>query len=499
MKFSFISLKVSNGLSKILPANVSINPLFGALPQAEQDRAIAPALDGQRKVVLATAIAETSLTIEGIRVVVDAGLSRLSRFDPQSGMSRLVTEPVSLAAAIQRQGRAGRVEPGVCYRLWTKAAEGALRKFNQPEIAQADLAPLALDLANWGIDDPASLKWLTLPPAAPLEQGRDLLRMLDALDGNGRITAHGRQMASLPMHPRLSHMIIHSAAWGLREEGCGLAALLSERDIAQQSGSSDLSLRMRALAGKKTDLNLHRGALSRVKALAKQWLSRSRKLETKPRHQAEEDQSTGILTALAYPDRLAERRPGKQARFRLSNGKGASLEESDSLAAMPFLAAATLSGASRDAKIRLAAPISRASIEELYADRISNGENAAWDSRTKTVVARRQRKFHALVLEDAPAKSIPPEKIAEGLVQGIRETGLHCLPWSKEAINMRGRIACLRHLTGDDGWPDWSDEALLDTLEDWLQPYLSGKSRLEQLQDLDLAQILASGLDWNAQ
>ena len=480
-----------------LPNEVDVLPLFGALPQARQDRAVSPPPDGRRKVVLATAIAETSLTIEGIRVVVDGGLSRNPKFDPQSGMTRLFTEPVSLAGATQRQGRAGRLEPGICYRLWDKAGEGALRDFSPPEILNADLAPLALDLANWGIHDADALNWLTPPPTAPLAQGRDLLRLLHAVDDKGRITAHGREMAKLPMHPRLAHMVIRGAQSGWAESACTIAALLTDRDIAQRDGRTpvpvDLSLRVSALAGERTSLAVNRNALSRTKALAKQWLGRApqktgRALDVSP------DERIGALVALAYPDRIAERRPGGESRYRLSNGKGGVLPAEDALRDAPYLAIAELTGATRGARIRIAAPLSAAAIEHLFEAEIHEGETAMWDSQSRAVIARRQRRLNALVLSDAPAKDIPGDRIAGALIDGIRDIGLDCLPWGQDAAGWRQRAMCFHQATGDG--PDLSDGALLDTLEDWLLPYLAGMTRVSHLKALDMLAILKAQADW---
>lgn len=491
-----------------LPADVEVLPLYGALPQAQQDRAVSPPSAGRRKVVLATAIAETSLTIEGIRVVVDGGQSRMPRFDPQGGMTRLFTEPVSLAGATQRQGRAGRTEPGICYRLWDKAGEGAFRQYAQPEILEADLAPLALDLANWGIQDASALHWLTPPPNAPLDQGRDLLKLLRALDDQDRITAHGREMARLPMHPRLAHMVIEGAKSGWAETACTVAALLTDRDIAQREArgavAADLTLRVSAMKGAHTSLPINRNALNRAKALAKQWRGRVSRTggaaETRARDHALDlsaDEQVGALVALAYPDRIAERRPGGDARYRLSNGKGAVLPAEDGLRDVPYLAIATVSGDARDARIRLAAPISAATVEHLFAREIEEGETAIWDSQSRAVVARRQKRLNALVLSDAPAKNIPEDQIAAALIEGIRDLGLDCLPWRREAVEWRERALCLHQVTSDG--IDFSDGALLDTLEDWLLPYLDGMSRVSHLKSLDLLAILKARLDWSAQ
>ena len=484
-----------------LPGDVNVLPLYGALPQNQQDQAISPPSSGRRKIVLATAIAETSLTIEGIRVVVDGGQSRNPRFDPQSGMTRLFTEPVSLAAATQRQGRAGRLEPGICYRLWDKAGEGAFRQFSQPEILDADLAPLALDLANWGIHDPDALNWLTPPPKAPLDQGQDLLRLLQAIDGQGRITAHGREMAKLPMHPRLAHMVIKGTKSGWADIACNVAALLTDRDIAQRDGRNpiavDLTLRVSALKGEQTRLSINRNALSRTRALAKQWLRWApKKIRHDHARDLSPDEQIGALVALAYPDRIAERRLGGESRYRLRNGKGAVLPAEDALRDVPYLAIALVSGEARDARIRIAAPISAATIEHLFENEIREGETAIWDSQSRSVIARRQRRLNALVLNDTPAKNIPGDQIADALVDGIRDIGLDCLPWSREATEWRRRVLCFHQATGNG--PDLSDSTLLETLDEWLLPYLAGMSRLQHLKSLDLLAILKSQLDWPA-
>lgn len=484
-----------------LPGDVDVLPLYGALPQNRQDQAISPPPAGRRKIVLATAIAETSLTIEGIRVVVDGGQSRNPRFDPRSGMTRLFTEPVSLAGATQRQGRAGRLEPGICYRLWDKAGEGAFRQFSQPEILDADLAPLALDLANWGIRDPDALNWLTLPPKAPLGQAQDLLRLLRAIDDGGRITAHGREMAKLPMHPRLAHMVIEGTKSGWADTAYHVAALLTDRDIAQRDGRNpvavDLTLRVSALKGERTSLPINRNALRRTRALAEQWRRRAPKI-TPVDHALDlsPDEQIGALAALAYPDRIAERRPGGDFRYRLSNGKGAMLPGEDNLRDVPYLAIAVVSGAARDARIRIAAPISAATIEHLFESDIREGESAAWDSQSRSVIARRQRRLNALVLSDTPAKNIPDDQIAGALVEGIRDLGLDRLPWSREVTEWRQRVMCFHQATGRG--PDLSDDALLETLDEWLLPYLAGMRRLEHLKSLDMLSILRTRLDWSA-
>ena len=482
-----------------LPGDVDLLPLYGALPQNQQDEAISPPPAGRRKIVLATDIAETSLTIEGIRVVVDGGQFRKPKFDPQSGMTRLFTEHVSLAGATQRQGRAGRLEPGICYRLWDKAEEGAFRQFSQPEILDVDLAPLALDLANWGIHDPGALNWLTPPPKAPLDQGQDLLRLLRAIDDQGRITAHGREMAKLPMHPRLAHMIIKGGKSGWPDIACNVAALLTDRDIAQRDGRNpvavDLTLRVSALEGEQTSLSINRNAFNRTRTLAKQWRRRaSKKIHHDQGLDLTPNEQIGALVALAYPDRIAERRPGGDPRYRLSNGKGAVLPTEDALRDSPYLAIAVVTEATRDARIRIAASVSAATIEHLFENEIQEEETAIWDSQSRSVVARRKKRLNALVLNDTPAKNIPGDQIACALVEGIRDIGLDCLPWSQEATGWRQRVLCFRQATGNG--PDLSDSCLFETLEEWLGPYLAGLSRVQHLKSLDMLTILKAQVDW---
>ncbi|MBL4766504.1 MAG: ATP-dependent helicase HrpB, partial [Rhodobacteraceae bacterium] len=406
-----------------------------------------------------------------------------------------------------------RLEPGICYRLWDKAAEGGFRQFSQPEILNADLAPLALDLANWGIHDPDALDWLTPPPKAPLDQGQDLLKLLQALDDQGRITAHGREMAKLPMHPRLAHMVIKGAQSGWVDIANSVAALLTDRDIAQREGQNpvavDLTLRVSALKGERTSLSINRNALRRTKALATQWrrrapqkirrdhalgLSSDRGLP--PDLDLSPDEQIGALIALAYPDRIAERRPGGDSRYRLSNGKGAVLSAEDALRDVPYLAIAVVNGRGRDAHIRIAAPISAVTIEHLFETEIQEGETATWDSQSRSVIARRQRRLNALVLNDSPAKNIPDDQISDALIDGIRDIGLDCLPWSQEATGWRRRALCFHQATGSG--PDLSDSALLETLEEWLRPYLTGMSRLQHLKSLDMLAILKARLDWSA-
>lgn len=473
---------------------VRLAPLYGNLPQEQQDLALRPGRE--RRVVLATAIAETSLTIEGVRVVVDGGLMRVPRFDPGSGMTRLETLRVSRASADQRRGRAGRLGPGVCYRLWTEAIQRTLAAQTAPEILQADLAPLALDLAQWGVADPGGLAWLDTPPAATYAQARELLTELGALDAAGRITHHGQAMARLPMHPRLAHMVMRGKAIGLGGLACDIAALLSERDIlrSQPGGrDADLRLRIEALRGLTRGLAIDRGGLQRVREQARQW---RRQLKV---GDADGDvEQAGLVLAFAYPDRIARRRPGGEPRYQLSNGRGAYFGEVEPLSAADWLAVADVDGDKREARIFLAALLSLAEIDEHFSDLISVDEDVAWDAREEAVRARRVRHLGALALKEEPLAEADPALITQALMTGIRGIGLHALPWTRDSVALRARIQFLRR-SDAAGWPDVSDQALLDTMEAWLAPFLGGMSRRAHLARLDMMAIIKAMLDWQQQ
>ena len=472
-------------LEGTVDAAVTLAPLYGDLALEEQDRAIKPSPPGRRKVVLATSIAETSLTIEGVRVVVDGGLMRLPRFDPGSGMSRLDTVRVSRASADQRRGRAGRTQPGICYRLWPEAEQRALQPFSPPEILSADLAPLALELAEWGIADAGSLSWLDPPPAA-LGQARKLLHQLGAIDRTGAITAHGRAMAALGAHPRLAHLMVRGKALGQGALACTLAALLGERDILRGPGrDADLRARVELVAAGG------RGPVQQVRQAAAQLRRQLRVSADEPI----EPNHTGALLALAYPDRIGQRRPGGGGQYRLAGGRGAVLPAGDPLAAEEWLAVADVDGDKREARLFLAAPLTLAEIEENFADVIESVDFVVWDGREQAVQARRQRRLGALVLADEALAEPGRERVTAALLDGIRQQGLGLLPWSEAANEWRARVGFLRRTLGEE-WPDLSDAALLETLEEWLAPYLEGCSRASHLRRLDLMDILQAKLDW---
>lgn len=468
-----------------LPPDVVLAPLYGDMDAAAQDLAIRPAPPGVRKVVIATAIAETSLTIDGVTVVVDCGRSRLPHFDPATGMSRLETVRVSAAAAAQRRGRAGRTAPGVCYRAWTEAEDRALIPHHPPEIMAADLAPLALDLAQWGVEDAAQLAWLNPPPAAALAQARELLRELDALDRQNRITPHGKAMAELPLHPRLAHMVLKGNALGWGREAAILAALLSERDPVR--GDRDLRTRLEEVAA---------GRLKPIVEAARRLaptdvkLNQLRDLNT---------QAAGPLTALAYPDRIAKQRTGQSSNhmttYMTTGGGGAILDAADPLAASDYLAIAATSGDRAQARIYLAAPLSLGDIEDLFGHDIEKRQVVAWDSRSKTVLAQQQERLWALPLVTRPAAA-SRDDIATAVLDGIRELGLDCLPWTPALRQWQARVMFLRAHEPDD-WPDVSDAALLANLEHWLRPFVAGISRASQFDRIDLMAALSGLLDWS--
>ena len=453
-----------------LPKSTVVRPLYGAMSFAEQDAAIRPSPAGERKIVLATTIAETSLTIDGIGAVIDTGFKRVPRFDPASGMTALETARVSLASADQRRGRAGRLGPGIGYRLWPEAETRALKPHDEPEIFVADLAPLVLELAAWGVSELKSLPWLDPPPAAPFAQAQDLLKRLEAIDAEGKITPMGKEMVKLPLHPRLAHMVVK----GRSALAADLAAMLSERDGLPRDVGVDITARLSHLRG---------GAKDRIRQTAKQI-----------RHIAgiKEDDSEvsgGVLIAYAFPDRIAQRRGGDR-RYRLSGGGGAVLPEHDALMTQDFLAVATTDGASGDQKIFLAAPLSLREIEDHFKDQIEARDGVFWDSRARAVSSSKSRRLGALVLEEKPSTNADPSLIAEAMAEGVRDMGLAALPWSDGAKALRARVMFLRRLYPEEGWPDLSDAALLAHLDDWLTPYLAGISRKAHLDRLDMHQIL---------
>ncbi len=465
-------------LSARLPENCVLRPLFGAMPFAAQRAAIAP-MDQGRKVVLATSIAETSLTIPDIRVVVDMGQARRARFDPGSGMSRLVTERVTRAEATQRAGRAGRVAEGKCYRLWSKGEEGALSAYPPAEIEAADLTGLALELALWGAE-PGDLAFLTPPPEGTMAESKALLTMLGALDAKGRITEHGRALAALPLHPRLGHMLV-SAGSG----AATLAALMAERDPLK-GAPSDLLLRLEALRDirafqRNRVWQVNAGAVDRIKAETK-------RLRTKGQAS---DLSPAAMAASAYPDRIGQRRKGDVPRYVLSGGKGVVLDSGDTLAAAPYLVVTDTDGNPREARVRMAAQISEDEIRDLFAGQISWVDSCAWSKRDRRVVARKQERFGAITLSDRLWKDVPDDAVAQAMLDGVRDLGLRL---DGAAARLAARVELVRAEGAD--LPDFTIEGLTESLEDWLLPMLSGVRNAEEWKRFDLLPALRARLDW---
>ncbi len=479
---------------RIHDAAIEIVPLFGALDAAVQDRAIAAAPQGRRKVVLATSIAETSLTIEGVRIVVDSGVARVPRYEPDIGLTRLETVRASRAAVDQRRGRAGRTEPGVCYRLWDEPQTASLAPYTQPEILSADLSALVLDLAQWGVSDPATLAFLDPPPAPALKEARSLLRELGALDGDGRITAEGNSLRGLALPPRLARMIVDSHRLGAGETAADIAAVLTERGLG--GDSVDLDVRLDQF---RRDRSQRAGS---ARSLARRWASQAASspspqgggerrnfARNRQDDMAAAEPTTGVMLALAFPDRVARNRG--QGSFVLANGRGAVVDPASALARAPYVAVAELTGTAAQGRILLAAPIALADIEAHFADRIETADEVSFDRGAMALRARRRRTLQAMTLSEAPLALTPSAETARVLAAGLLVAGIERLPWSKPARQWRDRVMFLRRAEGE-AWPDLSDQALAARREAWLVPLLYDKISLKELSAGDLSEALAA-------
>jgi len=472
-------------------------PLHGELELSAQRAAIEPAPAGKRKVVLATNIAETSLTIDGVRVVVDAGLARVPRFDPGSGMARLDTQRISRASATQRAGRAGRLEPGVCYRLWSEAQHEQLAAYASAEILQADLAGLALQLARWGVA-PGELAWLDAPPPAAYAQARELLTRLGALNENRSLSPHGQAMAELPAHPRIAHLLLRGQALGLGTLACDLAALLGERDI-QRGGGADLHSRLALLGSMEKG---GRGGVSRIRQLARQFRGYLRGPASEAVADPEHPRWLGALLAFAYPDRVAQQRRAGGAEYRLANGRAALFGEPDALMKEPWLVIADLGSrqGQREERIYLAADLDPALFDSVLVEQVMIREELDWDEREGVLRAERQRKLGELVLSREPLSDLDETSRSRALLSLVRRKGLELLPWTPELRQWQARVDLIRQLDleeqGRSEWPDLSDAALLSSLEEWLAPYLGRVSRFSHFASLDLQSILLGLLPW---
>ncbi|MDB5538568.1 MAG: HrpB [Devosia sp.] len=469
--------RVAERLAGRVAADTDIAPLYGQLTPEEQDRAVQPAPKGRRKVVLATSIAETSLTIEGVRIVVDSGLRRAPAYEPATGLTVLETRKVSRAAADQRRGRAGRTEPGVCYRIWGEGQNAALAAFDAPEMLEADLSGLALDLAAWGVSDPGQLKFLDPPPGPAWNEAVALLRGLEALDGEGRITAEGKALARLPLHPRLAHMVHRASAEDDALTAAELAVLLGERGLG--GDGTDLAHRLERFGrerGKRAD---------EARGLARRWAGMVGNTGS--------GGEVGRHLARAYPDRVAQQ-AGARGRFRLANGRAASLEEADALAGAPYLVVTDITGAAATGRIRAAAAIERSTIEELFAAEIVDEVTMAFNRGSRSVRARRVRRLGALRLDEAPVAVSDPVLAAEALAAGVAELGIGVLPWTKEQKALTERASYLRATLGEE-WPDLSDAGLAADVG-WLVPQLVGRTGVGEITVDDLGGALEGLLPW---
>jgi ATP-dependent helicase HrpB len=493
---------------------IEIHSLFGAIEQQEQDRAIAPTPPGRRKIVLATSIAETSLTIEGVRIVVDSGLARVPRYEPDVGLTRLETVRVARAAADQRRGRAGRTEPGICYRLWDEPQTASLEPYAQPEILAADLSGFVLDLAHWGVGDPQTLSFLDPPPQPAVNEARALLRELDAIDAEGRITAEGKLLRSLPLPPRLARMIVDAARDGAGELAAEIAVVLTERGL----GGNDVDLRHRIEGLRRDPSQRARDA----RRMAEGWAKASPQAQRAPqlksglpdlstvvrdpgkpgargggntsRARGESEISIGSLLALAYPDRIAKSRGPGMHSFLLANGRGGSIDPASPLAREPFLAVAELAGKASQSRILLAAPILPAEIDARFAAHIESREEVVFDKGSTSLRARKIRRLGAVVLNEQTVPVPAGEQAASTLAEGLRQLGLDRLPWTKALAQWRDRVTFLRRVEGEE-WPDLSDAVLAQDVG-WLTPYLAGKKALSQFSADEFAAALQARLPY---
>jgi len=472
--------------------SVIICRLHGSLTGEAQDQALSASPPAQRKVVLATSVAETSLTVEGVTVVIDSGLMRVSRFSPRTGMSRLETVTVSAASADQRRGRAGRLMPGTCYRLWSREEQTGLSPRSAPEILEADLAPLLLELSVWGVQDAAELDWLDAPPAPAMQQARELLIQLGALDKDGiTVTPHGKQMAEFGKHPRIAHMLLRSIPIGLGSLACELAVVLDERDIIRyEAMTADIRVRLEALRG--------RGAYAVDDRTRRRLTEELRKLQRELAIQAASDsdtymQDTGLLLAFAYPDRIGRQRDN--GKYLLSGGRGATFAAGQVLAQEQWIAAADMDDVGTDSRIRLAAPLALDKLIMHMQEEIVVESNIYWDTESKSVRGRLRKMLGALLLEETPLSRPQADRVLQALLEGIRSEGLEILPWTKAARQLQERTGFVRHY--DASWPDLSDKALIDSIEQWLAGYVEGMKSRSDLLKLNLKEILETMLTWD--
>ena len=494
----FERLTASGGLD---PTRIACHQLHGSMPLAEQDRALAPAPTGMRKVVLSTSIAETSLTVPGVRTVIDAGWSRVPRHDAAAGLTRLHTVRVSRASAEQRRGRAGRTAAGHCYRLWDAHEEHGFLASTRPEIIDADLASVALELADFGVPDPAQLRWLDVPRPGPFRQARELLTQLGALDATGRITPHGKRMAALPLAPRLAHLVLVAESRGQGMLGAAIAALLEERDILRgERGHVPADVRVRTeLLHRDGDASLahfsvqaDRDATRRVRQA---MLDLARRLSLTGAA-TWDDAETGSLLALAYPDRIAQRRPGSEPRFLMRNGIGAVVAKGDTLAEAEWLAIAEVDGQPPEYRVVRAAPITVDEIRADFTEQMTREQSVSWDDRAQSVRTTERTRLGALVLEEKVWRAVDPDAVRHEVAAHLRRVGVAAWPWSEGAQRLRTRLAFVHAHGNGAEWPAVDDASLTATMDEWLIPHLDGVRSWAHLEALDWHEALISQLPW---
>ncbi len=478
-------LRTQEILKKQSPG-VLITPLYGALPINKQHRAILPDKEGKRKIVLSTSIAETSLTIEGIKVVVDSGFGRTSRFDNRSGLSRLQTIRISKDNADQRKGRAGRLSPGVCYRMWSKATHSKLDEHIVPEIMETDLASLVLDMAKWGVTDIGQLTWLTPPPKGSVLKATKTLTDLEALE-NGKITAYGERMLNLPCHPRIAHMLLKAEEMGLVALASDIAAILEERDPLGKEAGIDINLRIEGLRKFRSE-NRSGGRMARIRKVADSYLNL---FEISHDNGYVDPYETGVLLTFAYPERIAHARPGNNAQFKLANGKIASASHKDDLAHEPWLAVAHMDAREDMGKIFLGSPLDPKDLAPM----VKEQEVIKWDTEDGGLTATRELRIGSIVLKSTPLAQPDETHLLDAILEAIKKDGLQLLDFNEKVVQWQNRIQSLRKWRPEDKWPDMSSSILLMTCRDWLSPYLNGITKPHQLKKLNLIEILAYHLE----
>jgi ATP-dependent helicase HrpB len=484
-------MRVQNDLEELSEAFVV--PLYGDLPFKKQQEAILPNSAGRRKIVLATSIAETSLTIEGITTVIDSGYARVPRYDVRTGLTRLETVRVTLDSANQRAGRAGRLGPGVCYRMWNERSHHQLQPVRKPEILEADLASLVLELSAWGVQKIEELKWVTPPPKGALQQATELLEQLGATN-ESIITSRGHAMVQLPTHPRIAHLLLEAQEDNLVPLACDVAAVMEERDPFQKESGADLTLRIEALrkwrAGERVSAD--RNVLERIERLSAAW---RRNFKIKEDNGMPSGHTVGLLVAAGYPERIAKQLEKNGNRFKLPNGKVVLLQQHDDLVREPWLAVAQLDAGQKEGKIFLAAAVDEDELHHLAIER----EVVRWDKEREMVIGTHEKSVGNLILASKPLTKIPDEKRLKVLFEVIRNEGLKIVGWSEAEENWQARVLSLRAWRKDEEWPDVGEEHLLETLEEWLTPHLNGVSKKSDFKKLDLQNIIAGLLPWNLQ